>query len=151
MTQEVNSGGSAQHAFVKNVHGVRYQVADVARAVTFYTQHLGFTLRHQQLPAFAAVSLGGVQLLLSGPGASRSRPMPNGTVQEPGGWNRIVLRVEALPAWSPSCEIRDSNFATRRKPARVVARFKWRILTEIPLSCSNHVAECLLVGCDTDA
>jgi glyoxylase I family protein len=66
--------------------------------VTFYTQHLGFTLGHQQPPAFANVSLGDVQILLSGPGASGSRPMPNGQHQEPGGWNRIVLKVIDLPA-----------------------------------------------------
>jgi glyoxylase I family protein len=86
-----------EHAFVKNVHGIRYQVNDVARAVTFYTRHLGFTLRHQQLPAFASVALGDAQVLLSGPGASGSRPMPNGQHQEPGGWNRVVLRVTDLP------------------------------------------------------
>ena len=80
------------------MHGVRYQVKDVARAVAFYTGHLGFTLEHQQLPAFASVSLGGVTLLLSGPGASGSRPMPDGQSQEPGGWNRVVLRVINLPA-----------------------------------------------------
>jgi glyoxylase I family protein len=80
------------------VHGVRYQVKDVARAVAFYTDHLGFKLEHQQLPAFASVSLGGLNLLLSGPGASGSRPMPGGETQEPGGWNRVVLRVNDLPA-----------------------------------------------------
>ncbi len=85
------------HAYVKGVHGVRYQVTDVARAAAFYTQHLGFTLGHQQLPAFASVSLGAVQILLSGPGASGSRPMPDGKQQEPGGWNRIVLQVADLP------------------------------------------------------
>jgi len=37
-------------------------------------------------------------LLLSGPGASGSRPMPGGQSQEPGGWNRVVLRVTDLPA-----------------------------------------------------
>ena len=84
-------------AFIKSVHGLRYQVKDVARSVAFYTQHLGFTLVHQQLPAFASVSLGDSQLLLSGPGASGSRPLPNGQLQEPGGWNRIVLRVSDLP------------------------------------------------------
>ena len=83
--------------FIKSVHGLRYQVKDVARSVAFYTQHLGFTLVHQQLPAFASVSLGDSQILLSGPGASGSRPMPNGQRQEPGGWNRIVLRVSDLP------------------------------------------------------
>jgi glyoxylase I family protein len=84
-------------AFIKSVHGVRYHVKDVARSVTFYTQHLGFKVEHQQLPALASVSLGDSQVLLSGPGASGSRPMPNGQTQEPGGWNRIVLRVSDLP------------------------------------------------------
>jgi glyoxylase I family protein len=80
------------------VHGVRYQVTDVARAAAFYTDRLGFKLEHQQLPAFASVSLGGFTLLLSGPGASGSRPMPGGESQKPGGWNRVVLRVTDLPA-----------------------------------------------------
>ena len=80
------------------VHGVRYQVKDVARAAAFYTERLGFTLKHQQLPAFANVSLGNADLLLSGPGASGSRQLPNGRQQEPGGWNRIVLKVTDLPA-----------------------------------------------------
>jgi glyoxylase I family protein len=79
-------------------HGVRYQVRDVARAVDFYTKALGFKLEHQQLPAFATVSIDGVKLLLSGPGASGSRPMPDSRQQAPGGWNRIVLQVADLPA-----------------------------------------------------
>ena len=82
--------------FIKSVHGIRYQVKDVARAAAFYTQQLGFSLGHQQLPAFAAVSLGEVSILLSGPGASGSRPLPDGRHQEPGGWNRVVLRVSDL-------------------------------------------------------
>ena len=86
-------------SFVQDVHGVRYQVKDVARSVAFYTAHLGFTLEHQQLPAFASVSLGDAHILLSGPQASGSRPMPNGQQQEPGGWNRVVLRVSGLPAF----------------------------------------------------
>ena len=83
---------------VKSIHGFRYQVRDVDRSTAFYTEHLGFTVKHQQLPAFAAVSLGDVDILLSGPGASGSRPLPNGQRQEPGGWNRVVLRVSDLPA-----------------------------------------------------
>jgi glyoxylase I family protein len=82
---------------IVGLHGVRYQVQDVSRAVDFYTKHLGFKLEHQQLPAFANVSIGEFKLLLSGPGASGSRPMPNGDRQEPGGWNRVVLRVADLP------------------------------------------------------
>ena len=64
---------AAARPFIKSVHGVRYQVKDVARSVAFYTQQLGFTLEHQHLPAFANVSLGGVDILLSGPGASGSQ------------------------------------------------------------------------------
>ena len=88
-----------RHPFVQGVHGVRYQVTDVARSVSFYTANLGFDLEHQQLPAFASISLGGAQILLSGPQASGSRPMPDGEMQEPGGWNRVVLRVNDLPAF----------------------------------------------------
>jgi glyoxylase I family protein len=78
---------------IQGLHGVRYQCTDVQRAADFYTTHLGFRLEHQQLPAFATVSLGSFKLLLSGPGASGSRPMPDGRQQKAGGWNRIVLHV----------------------------------------------------------
>src|SRR5678815_5496004 len=98
-TRAAQEKRSARHTFVQGVHGVRYQVKDVARSVTFYTTHLGFTLEHQQLPAFASVSFGDAQILLSGPDASGSRPMPNGEQQEPGGWNRVVLRVTDLAAF----------------------------------------------------
>ena len=86
------------HGAIQGVHGVRYQVKDVARSVEFYTRHLGFELEHQHLPAFASVALGESKVLLSGPGASGSRSMPGGRKQEPGGWNRVVLRVADLPA-----------------------------------------------------
>jgi len=89
---------TAGRTFIKGVHGIRYQVTDVARAVDFYTRHLGFTLTHQQLPAFASVTLGDTQILLSGPGASGSRPMPSGQHQMPGGFNRVVLAVSDLNA-----------------------------------------------------
>lgn len=82
--------------FITGVHGIRYLVKDVDRSVAFYTQ-LGFTAERQQLPAFASVSLGSATLLLSGPGASGSRPMASGQRQEPGGWNRVVLKVADLP------------------------------------------------------
>jgi len=85
-------------SLVKGFHGVRYQVRDVARSVAFYTEQLGFQLKHQHLPEFAMLSVGEAHLLLSGPGASGSRPMPDGRKQEPGGWNRIVLHVTDLPA-----------------------------------------------------
>jgi glyoxylase I family protein len=76
--------------------GIRYQVRDVKRAVEFYTGTLGFHLDMQSLSAFGQVSLGELKILLSGPGASGSRAMPDGRQQEPGGWNRVVLQVENL-------------------------------------------------------
>jgi len=97
MPHTATSQETQPHLFVMGVHGVRYQVKDVARSVAFYTQHLGFKLAHQQLPAFASVALGDAQILLSGPEASGSRPLPNGQRQEPGGWNRVVLKVTDLP------------------------------------------------------
>ena len=78
--------------------GVRYQVGNVERSIAFYTKTLGFKLDHQHLPAFGQVSIGDLKLILSGPGASGSRPMPDGRRQEPGGWNRLILRVDDLPA-----------------------------------------------------
>jgi glyoxylase I family protein len=75
---------------------VRYQVRDVDRAVAFYTQLLGFQLAQRPGPVLAILSRGDLHLILSGPGASGSRPMPDGREQEPGGWNRIVLYVDDL-------------------------------------------------------
>jgi len=85
-------------SFVLGLWGVRYQVKDVKRSVAFYTQRLGFRLDQEHLPAFAQVSVKNLKLILSGPGASGSRPMPDGTHQEPGGWNRVILQVTDLPA-----------------------------------------------------
>jgi len=95
--QEAPSG-KEEHRFVQGLWGVRYQVKDVSRSIEFYTQRLGFKLDQKNLPAFAQVSIGNFKLILSGPGASGSRPMPDGHTQEPGGWNRVILQVSDLPA-----------------------------------------------------
>ena len=84
-------------SFILGLWGVRYQVKDVARSIAFYTEQLGFNLDRKTLPAFAQVSVEGLKLILSGPGASGSRPIHDGKKQEPGGWNRIILRVSNLP------------------------------------------------------
>ena len=100
-------------SFIKGVHGIRYQVKDVARSVTFYTQQLGFKLEHQAPPAFASVSLGDTTMLLSGPGASGSRAMPTGEAQEPGGWNHLELKVADLPAFISSLEKAGVRFRNK--------------------------------------
>ena len=84
--------------FILGLWGVRYQVKEVQRSIAFYTKMLRFNLDQQNLPAFGQVSIGNLKLILSGPRASGSRPMPDGRQQEPGGWNRIVLQVQDLPA-----------------------------------------------------
>ena len=77
---------------------IRYIVSDVNRSIDFYTQRLGFRLDRQAGPAFAIVSRDDLTLWLSGPQSSAARPMPDGRVPEPGGWNRLVLEVEDLPS-----------------------------------------------------
>jgi glyoxylase I family protein len=106
--QKVSS--TKQHHTVLGLWGVRYQVTDVQRSIHFYTQTLGFDLDRQNLPAFGQVSIGDLKLILSGPGASGSRPMPDGRHQEPGGWNRVVLRVEDLPALITKLENQGVRF-----------------------------------------
>ena len=92
------------------VHGVRYQTRDVSRAVAFYTQQLGFELKHQQGDAFATVRCGDVDVFLSGPGSSGARPLPDGQHQHPGGWNRLVLAVTNLQATVESLRARGARF-----------------------------------------
>jgi glyoxylase I family protein len=87
---------SSKQPVIVGFWGVRYQVTDVQRSIAFYTQTLGFNLDMQHLPAFGQVSIQGLKLILSGPGASGSRPMPDGRHQQPGGWNRVLLQVDDL-------------------------------------------------------
>ena len=104
MNQNVSSQPSSEAAantgegqsVVLGLWGVRYQVKDVSRSIDFYTKQLGLKLDMKNLPAFGQVSGGNFKLILSGPGASGSRPMPDGRQQEPGGWNRIILQVKDL-------------------------------------------------------
>lgn len=75
---------------------VRYMVDDVAAAVAFYTRHLGFTIESNFPPAFGSVERGNLRLLLAGPQSSAGRPMPDGAVPGPGGWNRLHFIVSDL-------------------------------------------------------
>ena len=89
---------------------VRYQVRDMDRAVAFYTQHLGFQLKQRFGTVFATVARGDLNLLLSGPESSGSRPMPDGRRQEPGGWNRIVLYVDSIDTTFAALEAAGFRF-----------------------------------------
>jgi catechol 2,3-dioxygenase-like lactoylglutathione lyase family enzyme len=75
---------------------VRYMVEDVNAAIEFYTKYLGFKVGLNAAPAFADVTRGNLRLLLSGRKSSAGRPMPDGTLPVPGGWNRIELVFENL-------------------------------------------------------
>jgi len=75
-------------------------VNDLDPAVEFYTKHLGFSVKQERRPNFAMLSRGDLELALStpfGPGGA-AKPMAGGRKAEPGGWNRIILNVDDLPA-----------------------------------------------------
>lgn len=81
----------------------RYIVNDVATAVDFYNRHLGFEVVMHPAPEFAMLTRQDLRLTLVSPvpvdhPGGGSRPMPDGTVQEPGGWNRFLLEVDDLEA-----------------------------------------------------
>ncbi|MFN8616532.1 MAG: VOC family protein [Dehalococcoidia bacterium] len=83
---------------MEEVVQVRYMISDVQAAVDFYTKHLGFTVQMNAVPAFASVKRGALLLLLAGPLSSAGRPMPDGRVPGPGGWNRIHLIFDDIEA-----------------------------------------------------
>jgi catechol 2,3-dioxygenase-like lactoylglutathione lyase family enzyme len=78
---------------------VRYIVDNVDEAVAFYVSNLGFEVEKQFGPAIAILVHGDLTLLVSGPKASASKPMLDGTTPSPGGgWNRILLDFDDLEA-----------------------------------------------------
>jgi catechol 2,3-dioxygenase-like lactoylglutathione lyase family enzyme len=79
---------------------VRYIVNDLEGAIAFYSQQLGFQTVMHPAPAFAMLSRGDLRLVLSAPNpaAGGGQAMPDGTRQEPGGWNRFAIEVDDLAA-----------------------------------------------------
>jgi len=77
---------------------IRYIVRDVDAAIGFYCGHLGFTEVMHPAPAFAMLSRGDLRLVLSSPGGGPGggQAMPDGTLPEPGGWNRFSVEVADL-------------------------------------------------------
>jgi catechol 2,3-dioxygenase-like lactoylglutathione lyase family enzyme len=84
------------------VTNVRYIVNNVDESIQFYCGYLGFKEEMHPAPVFAMIVRDDLRLLLSqpqpgGPGGG-SQAMPDGTVPQPGGWNRISLNVSDLEA-----------------------------------------------------
>jgi catechol 2,3-dioxygenase-like lactoylglutathione lyase family enzyme len=79
---------------------VRYIVDDVDAAIDFYCRLLGFQEDMHPAPTFAMLSCGDLRLVLSAPegGPGGGQAMADGTVPEPGGWNRFQLEVSDLEA-----------------------------------------------------
>jgi catechol 2,3-dioxygenase-like lactoylglutathione lyase family enzyme len=77
---------------------IRYIVHDVDTAIAFYGGHLGFQTVMHPNPSFAMLSRGDLRLVLSAPSQSAGggQSMPDGSKQEPGGWNRFSIEVEDL-------------------------------------------------------
>jgi catechol 2,3-dioxygenase-like lactoylglutathione lyase family enzyme len=79
---------------------VRYIVNDVNASIDFYCSHLGFTEDMHPAPSFAMLSRGDLRLVLSAPSAASGggQAMPDGTIPQPGGWNRFAIEVVDLDA-----------------------------------------------------
>jgi catechol 2,3-dioxygenase-like lactoylglutathione lyase family enzyme len=77
---------------------VRYYVRDVEAALAFYRDRLGFREEMHPNPSFAMLSHGDLRLVLSRPGGGPGggQAMPDGTLPEPGGWNRFQLEVDDI-------------------------------------------------------
>ena len=91
---------------------VRYIVNDVSEALEFYTTRLGFAVVMHPAPTFAMLSLGDLRLALSAPGGGPGggAAMPDGTLPQPGGWNRFRIQVEDLDAAAGSLRDRGVVF-----------------------------------------
>jgi catechol 2,3-dioxygenase-like lactoylglutathione lyase family enzyme len=96
---------------------VRYFVDDVDQAIAFYRDQLAFEEELHPSPTFAMLYRGDLRLLLSVPGEPHA--LPDGTLPEPGGWNRISLRVSNLNATVAA--LRASGVSFRRGIAAGVA------------------------------
>jgi catechol 2,3-dioxygenase-like lactoylglutathione lyase family enzyme len=80
---------------------VRYIVDDVDAAIDFYCQQLGFDEVMHPAPSFAMLSHGDLRLVLTAPGGGPGggQAMPDGSIPEPGGWNRFQLEVDDIESF----------------------------------------------------
>src|ERR1041385_3597438 len=119
---------------------VRYIVNDVDAAIAFYCGHLGFKEVMHPAPAFAMLTRGDLRLVLRAatPPAGGGQPMPDGTQQQPGGWNRFAIEVEDLAATVEELRKPEHGFAMRSSPESAASRSWWRIRRGILLNCSSR-------------
>lgn len=91
---------------------VRYIVNNVDEAITFYTKHLGFKLDMHPAPPFAMLSRNDLRLVLSASNPSRGggQPMPDGTQQTPGGWNRFAIEVTDISDFVEALQKAGAHF-----------------------------------------
>jgi catechol 2,3-dioxygenase-like lactoylglutathione lyase family enzyme len=77
---------------------VRYIVDDVDTAIDFYCRELGFEEVMHPAPSFAMLARGELRLVLTAPGGGPGggQAMPDGTLPQPGGWNRFQLEVDDI-------------------------------------------------------
>ena len=77
---------------------VRYIVRDVDAAIAFYCELLGFEEVMHPAPAFAMLSRGALRLVLSAPNPAGGggQTLADGSIPEPGGWNRFAVEVDDL-------------------------------------------------------
>jgi catechol 2,3-dioxygenase-like lactoylglutathione lyase family enzyme len=79
---------------------VRYIVDDVDASIEFYRERLGFSEVMHPAPTFAMLARGDLRLVLSAPSGAGGggQAMPDGTLPEPGGWNRFMIELPDLAA-----------------------------------------------------
>lgn len=94
---------------------IRYLVRDVDASLPFY-EALGFAVTERWGPPFVMLAKGDLTLWLSGPGTSASRPLPDGSIPQSGGWNRLVIEVPDLDATMST--LRQSGARFRSEPVQ---------------------------------